>query len=267
MSNTRTEAQRLADELDSRNPWDAPLDRGTVNSAAAELRRLDAVEAENKRLKDRLDFHLERSAQREQRLWVWAHEELSEPLKTRYFNIVANGTADVMEQPVYAQQFNIMRHRAEAAEAEREQLREALQKILNWNCHTTNYAVHFGSNGVRDFYRDIARQALATTEPVMANGLTEAETDATSSVMGLATAPNKGNGWLPIETAPKDGTRILVATELSKHPVISWWIGDGFLAGQDNFGPRTWTTYGSSALKWWTPLPPVPSAMAKGVKG
>lgn len=32
-----------------------------------------------------------------------------------------------------------------------------------------------------------ARQVLATTEPVMANGLTEAETDATASVMGLAT--------------------------------------------------------------------------------
>ena len=42
MSNTKTEAQRLADELDSRNPWDKPLDRGTVNSAADELRRLHA---------------------------------------------------------------------------------------------------------------------------------------------------------------------------------------------------------------------------------
>ncbi|WAC72110.1 hypothetical protein OU995_21450 [Roseateles sp. SL47] len=56
-------------------------------------------------------YHLERSAQRSQRLWQWAHEELTEPLKTRYFNIVANGTADVMESPTYAQQYNLLRHR------------------------------------------------------------------------------------------------------------------------------------------------------------
>lgn len=80
----------------------------------------DAAQAEVGRMSERLEFHFERAAQREQRLWQWAHEELSEELKTRYFNIVANGTADVMEQPVYAQQFNMMKHRAESAEAERD---------------------------------------------------------------------------------------------------------------------------------------------------
>lgn len=76
--------------------------------------------------KEILAYRDERSAQRWQRLWQWAHEELSEPLKTRYFCIVANGTADVMESPTYAQQFNQMKHRAESAEAEVARLSVAL---------------------------------------------------------------------------------------------------------------------------------------------
>lgn len=40
-------------------------------------------------------------------------------------------------------------------------LTQALQQIADWNSHTTEYAVDYGSNGVRDFYRNIARAALA----------------------------------------------------------------------------------------------------------
>jgi len=104
----------------------------TRNACSAELRR---QHAEIERLNDRLEFHYERAAQREQRLWQWAHEELSEPLKTRYFNIVANGTADVMEQPVYAQQFNMMKHRAESAESERDSLRAEVERLTRENAN------------------------------------------------------------------------------------------------------------------------------------
>ncbi len=38
---------------------------------------------------------------------------------------------------------------------------QALETIRAWNSHTSEYAVDYGSNGVRDFYRAIAGQALA----------------------------------------------------------------------------------------------------------
>ena len=53
---------------------------------------------------------------RHERLWHWAHAELNAEQKTRYFSIVANGTADMHEQPTYAQQFNTMKWRMEEAE-------------------------------------------------------------------------------------------------------------------------------------------------------
>ena len=38
---------------------------------------------------------------------------------------------------------------------------EALEKIAAWNSHDPMLGVDYGSNGVRDFYRKIARAALA----------------------------------------------------------------------------------------------------------
>ena len=48
------------------------------------------------------------------------------------------------------------------------ELMEALKTIESWNSHTTAYAVDFGSNGVRDFYRAIARQSIAKAEAALA---------------------------------------------------------------------------------------------------
>lgn len=42
-----------------------------------------------------------------------------------------------------------------------EAITKALQQIADWNSHTTEFAVDYGSNGVRDFYRGIARAALS----------------------------------------------------------------------------------------------------------
>ena len=47
-------------------------------------------------------------------------------------------------------------------------LTQALQQIADWNSHTTEYAVDYGSNGVRDFYRNIARAAISATQPAQA---------------------------------------------------------------------------------------------------
>lgn len=50
----------------------------------------------------------------------------------------------------------------EGSMSQHDTLAQALQQIADWNSHTTEYAVDYGSNGVRDFYRNIARAALAT---------------------------------------------------------------------------------------------------------
>ncbi len=55
---------------------------------------------------------------RYERLWHWAHAELDEEQKRRYFNIVANGTAEHSEPPTYAQQLCRMKNRYECAEKE-----------------------------------------------------------------------------------------------------------------------------------------------------
>jgi hypothetical protein len=93
------------------------------------VRRVSDVSLNAESVIERLQARIEHSAYfngvRFARLWHWAHEELSEALKSRFFCIVANGTADHMEQPTYAQQMNMLRHRAERAEAELAKLRAA----------------------------------------------------------------------------------------------------------------------------------------------
>lgn len=64
------------------------------------------------------------------RLFDWAHAELEEPLRLRYFSIVANGTADVMEPPAYAQQYNQMKWRLEQALQEVQRLKALLPAEL-----------------------------------------------------------------------------------------------------------------------------------------
>ena len=46
-----------------------------------------------------------------------------------------------------------------------QRLRETIELIVKWNSHTTDFAVNFGSNGVRDFYRRIAESSLTEQSP------------------------------------------------------------------------------------------------------
>ena len=62
------------------------------------------------------------------------------------------------------------------------ELLDALKTIESWNSHTTAYAVDFGSNGVRDFYRAIARQSIAKAEAALA---------------ALAAPQPADDGWIP----------------------------------------------------------------------
>ena len=82
-----------------------------------------------------------------------------------------------------------------------EELLEALKTIESWNSHTTAYAVDFGSNGVRDFYRAIARQSIAKAESALA----ELQADADRWIMwDGGSIPAIGNAL--IEVKFRDGT-------------------------------------------------------------
>lgn len=82
-----------------------------------------ALREEVEKAQNALAFTEQWHGVRYERLWHWAHAELDEEQKRRYFNIVANGTAEHSEPPTYAQQLCRMKHRYECAEKESAALR------------------------------------------------------------------------------------------------------------------------------------------------
>ncbi|HGE6917168.1 TPA: hypothetical protein ACGCBC_000818 [Pseudomonas aeruginosa] len=77
-----------------------------------------ALREEVEKAQNALAFTEQWHGVRYERLWHWAHAELDEEQKRRYFNIVANGTAEHSEPPTYQQQLCRMKHRYECAEKE-----------------------------------------------------------------------------------------------------------------------------------------------------
>lgn len=95
-----------------------------------------ALREEVEKAQNALAFTEQWHGVRYERLWHWAHAELDEEQKRRYFNIVANGTAEHSETPTYAQQLCRMKHRYECAEKEAAALRARVvvvpeRKLLN----------------------------------------------------------------------------------------------------------------------------------------
>lgn len=77
-----------------------------------------ALREEIKKAQNALAFTEQWYGVRHERLWHWAHAELNEEQTRRYFNIVANGTAEHSEPPTFAQQLCRAKHRYECAEKE-----------------------------------------------------------------------------------------------------------------------------------------------------
>ena len=65
-----------------------------------------------------------------------------------------------------------------------------------------------------------------------------------------------GDGWQPIETAPKDGTHILVFNPDRQEPEVAWW--------SEHAPKYKWTTWDNGYLEgwaeYWQPLPAQPTA-------
>jgi len=75
------------------------------------------------------------------------------------------------------------------------------------------------------------------------------------------------NDWQPIETAPKDGTRILI---WSHYAIIAWWVTDYTNTRDDEHFDGVWLVYQGDdpwydeylnlgAPTHWTPLPSAPT--------
>jgi hypothetical protein len=69
--------------------------------------------------------------------------------------------------------------------------------------------------------------------------------------------------WQPIETAPKDGTPIIVATSAPGfYPRSGWWsdrFGEWVVRENESGATRLCPDYAGVALTHWMPLPPPPA--------
>lgn len=109
--------------------WQASLIRvrEVLPDEASELERL---RAENERLKSRVENSRTFYTTRIERIKKLLN---GTEFENAFFNIVANGTADVLENPTFAQQINLLQHNLsklrEAAEGLRESIEEAKKSI------------------------------------------------------------------------------------------------------------------------------------------
>jgi hypothetical protein len=60
--------------------------------------------------------------------------------------------------------------------------------------------------------------------------------------------------WQPIETAPRDGTFILVIDDAeTMQEVVYWW------PEEQTWVSRNLARYGKEIIAWWIPIPPMPT--------
>ena len=126
---------------------------------------------------------------------------------------------------------------------DRDALIDAIAQGLHgtWHCTRVWEAWHVGTMSQDDF------------EPVDES---ETPTEIADAVLALLAAPPtaQAEGWMPIETAPKDGSRILL------HPAVE--VADDWSKGHWNSEHQCWIVGGSPSgvvHTAWHPLPPAPS--------
>ncbi len=102
------------------------------------------------------------------------------------------------------------------------------------------------------------------------NAVIESITTAIYRAMLAAAPSTKEPGWLPIESAPKDGSRILIHTPNSRHKVQeAWWAipyegtPDGWWSTPTSPTGRGYMILPEAATHW-QPLPAAPSTKEPG---
>ncbi|SSV28894.1 Uncharacterised protein [Acinetobacter baumannii] len=109
-----------------------------------------ALREEVEKAQNALAFTEQWHGVRYERLWHWAHAELNEEQKRRYFNIVANGTAEHSEPPTFAQQLCRAKHRYECAEKEVATLRARAVVVPERDARRMDTEYPEGWNDCRD---------------------------------------------------------------------------------------------------------------------
>ncbi len=136
--------------------------------------------------------------------------------------------------------------------------REALIKVL---------ADHFGFRPYEQMAEDKSDLRGKVRDGYDVNEPTKSDlAEVADAILNLAPVGGRGEGWRPIETAPKDGTRFLswpahldggvtaaVETWWYEHPSTQGWITDAFDCGDYEFAPTH-----------WQPLPPPPQEQEEG---
>lgn len=131
----------------SENPEGLWVKASDYDALAAEAQ---ALREEIKKAQNALAFTEQWYGVRHERLWHWAHAELNEEQKRRYFNIVANGTAEHSEPPTFAQQLCRAKHRYECAEKEVATLRARAVVVPERDARRMDTEYPEGWNDCRD---------------------------------------------------------------------------------------------------------------------
>lgn len=110
----------------------------------------------------------------------------------------------------------------------------------------------------------LVRQALAGDDEALANALGQSWVERAQQLVALSSAPAQEPMWRPIETAPKDGTLLLLWEEHEDEPFIGFWYEHRarWVASTTHYDTdgnacvidRVW----SEGVAHWMPLPTAP---------
>ena len=79
---------------------------------------------------------------------------------SKQIDVIMNGIEGSAERPSLCDVVSQLKDWKRDNEKKMDILKIALLRVIDWNEHTAEFSMNQGSNGVRDYYRDVAVQAL-----------------------------------------------------------------------------------------------------------
>lgn len=145
---------------------------------------------------------------RSQRLQQFAKEEMTKAQQKRFFSIMANGTADSTEPPTYAQQYNMLKHRAEEAEA---RLKDTEDKL------NTEMAEH-----TREVLRHVVTKSRAEKAEKLAREIRRIHGEAMVRVCGRAEKAEADAKGARAEVDRRRADVEAIVEEVNKYKSATW---------------------------------------------